>query len=70
METKFTIPSEVKTQARSEAVIYAVGTPFTADELFAEWVTICEADGELVSSQIVYEEVLREHPQFENDWLE
>jgi len=55
--------------ARTEAVIYAEGTPFTADELFAEWVAVCERECELISAQGVYEEVLRNHPEFNEGWL-
>ena len=67
--SKFTISSNDRGHAHTEAAIYAEGTPLTADELFAQWVAACEAEGELVSSQRVYEEVLRNHPQFEESWL-
>ena len=67
--SKFPISSNDRGHAHTEAAIYAQGTPFTADELFAEWVAVCEAEGELVSSQRVYELVIRNHPQFEESWL-
>jgi uncharacterized lipoprotein NlpE involved in copper resistance len=69
MMSKVTINSSDRSHAKTEAAIYAEGTPFTSDELFAEWVATCEAEGELVSSQRVYEETLRNHPRFEESWL-
>jgi hypothetical protein len=56
-------------RARTEAAIYAEGTPFTTDDLFARWVAACESACERVNPQTVYEYELRNHPQFEEGWL-
>jgi hypothetical protein len=58
-----------KIEAKSEAAIYAEGTPFKAEELYLEWLDqadLPDAD----DCQRVYERVLRSHPDFEPNWLE
>lgn len=59
----FKISASDRGHAHTEAAMYAQGTPFSADDLFALWVAACESEGELVSSQGVYEEFLRNHPE-------
>lgn len=66
----FTIKSHEQSHAETEAAIYAEGTPFTRDELYAEWLTACQEEGEVVPCQHVYERMLREHPEFKERWLE
>lgn len=61
--------SNEQDRARTEAAIYAEGTPFTTEELYAQWVAACESAGERVNPQSVYEYELRNHPQFDEDWL-
>ena len=58
-----------KSMARSEAVIYAEGTPFKAEELYAEWLDQADSP-DADDCQRVYEQVLRSHPDFEQSWLE
>ena len=58
-----------KSDARSEAAIYAEGTPFKAEELYLEWLNQADSP-EAEDCQRVYERVLREHPDFEPSWLE
>jgi hypothetical protein len=58
-----------KIRAKSEAAIYAEGTPFKSEELYAAWLD--QADHpEAEDCQRVYERVLREHPDFVPGWLE
>ena len=57
-----------KSNARSEAAIYAEGTPFKAEELYAEWLDQADSP-EADDCQTVYERVLRKHPDFEPGWL-
>jgi hypothetical protein len=66
---KITIGINEQDRARTEAAIYAEGTPFTVDELFVQWVSACQSSGELVNPQTVYEYELRNHPQFEESWM-
>ena len=58
-----------KSDARSEAAIYAEGTPFKAEELYLEWLEQADRP-DADDCQRVYERVLREHPDFEPSWLE
>jgi len=58
-----------KIEAKSEAAIYAEGTPFRAEELYREWLDQADLP-EAEDCQRVYERVLREHPDFEQGWLE
>jgi hypothetical protein len=58
-----------KTRAKSEAAIYAAGTPFRAEELYLKWLDQADSpDAE--DCQRVYERILREHPDFVPSWLE
>ena len=57
MTTDFLSQSD-KSAAHTEAAIWAYGTSFTADELFAEWVAECGRQCEAVNPQTVYEEVI------------
>lgn len=59
--TTFEISQSDRGHAHTEAAIYAKGTTFTADELFAAWVSACEKAGELVSCQSVYAATIRGH---------
>jgi len=56
-------------QAESEAVIYAEDTPFNHTELYSEWIRACERESEALNAQTVYEDMLRSHPDFHEDWL-
>ena len=58
-----------KIHAKSEAVIYAEGTPFKSEELYHAWLDQADLP-EAEDCQRVYERVLREHPDFEPSWLE
>ena len=58
-----------KIRAKSEAAVYAEGTPFRAEELYREWLDQADLP-EAEDCQRVYERVLREHPDFEPSWLE
>ncbi len=58
-----------KSLAKSEAAIYAEGTPFKAEELYHAWLEQAELP-DADDYQRVYERVLREHPDFEPSWLE
>ena len=58
-----------KIEARSEAAIYAEGTPFRAEELYLAWLDQADSP-EADDCQRVYERVLREHPDFVLAWLE
>jgi len=60
---------EDKIHARSEAAIYAEGTPFKAEELYHAWLEQAELP-EAENCQTVYERVLRSHPDFVPSWLE
>ena len=58
-----------KIRAKSEASIYADGTPFKAEELYHAWLE--QADHpEAEDCQTVYERVLRSHSDFVPGWLE
>ena len=57
-------------RAETEAAIYSIGTPFSKTDLFNEWITACNEEGDVVSCQHVYERMLREHPEFQERWLE
>ncbi len=69
MSIKFELSQNDRKYAHTEAAIYAEGTPYTSDELFAAWVSECEAAQQIVSCQRVYEYVLRQHPEFVEGWL-
>ena len=58
-----------KIWAKSEAAVYAEGTPFRAEELYLKWLDQAELP-EAEDCQRVYERVLRAHPDFEPGWLE
>jgi len=58
-----------KNLAKSEAAIYATGTPFRAEELYHKWLDQADLP-EAEDCQRVYERVLRAHPDFEPGWLE
>lgn len=67
--SNFSTSASDRGHAHTEAAIYADGTPVTSDELFAQWVAACEAEGELKNPQEVYEAALRSHPNFSDGWL-
>ena len=58
-----------KARAKSEAAVYAEGTPFRAEELYLAWLDQAELP-EADDCQRLYERVLRAHPDFEPGWLE
>lgn len=58
VEAKVVISQSDRGHAHTEAAIYADGTAFTADELFAAWEAECEKAGEVVSAQRVYEKFI------------
>ena len=58
-----------KIRAKSEAAIYATGTPFRAEELYLKWLEQADRP-DADDCQRVYERVLREHPDCEPSWLE
>ena len=58
-----------KIMARSEAAIYADGTPFKAEELYHAWLDQADSP-EAEDCQTVYERVLRSHSDFVPGWLE
>jgi len=58
-----------KSWAKTEAAVYAEGTPFKAEELYLEWLEQADRP-DADDCQRVYERVLREHPDFEPSWLE
>ena len=65
-----TISMADRSNAHTEAAIYAEGTPFTVEELFVKWIDACKLEGRLLPKQSFYEQVLRDHPDFEESWLE
>ena len=58
-----------KIRARSEAAIYAEGTPFKSEELYLKWLDQADLP-EAEDCQRVYERVLRSHSDFVPGWLE
>ena len=58
-----------KIRAKSEAAMYAEGTPFRAEELYLAWLEQADLP-EAEDCQRVYERVLRSHLDFEPSWLE
>ena len=64
------MPSEnEKTMSKSEAAIYAEGTPFKAEELYHAWLDQAYHP-EAEDCQMVYDRVLRSHPDFVPAWLD
>lgn len=57
-----------KSNARSEAAIYAEGTPYIQEELYAIWLSD-EENPENDPPQYVYEKYLRSDHRFTEDWL-
>lgn len=58
-----------KIRAKSEAVVYAEGTPFRAEELYLKWLDQADRP-DADDCQRVYEHILRAHPDFVPSWLE
>lgn len=58
-----------KIHAKSEAAVYAEGTPFRAQELYLAWLDQADRP-DADDCQRVYERILREHPDFVPGWLE
>lgn len=61
MENNFVTQADID-KARAEAVIYAEGTPLTADDLYSLWADACVADDYAYDPQSIYQQALRRLP--------
>lgn len=51
------------------AARWVLNTPVDKAYLFSKWLDACLEIGDFVSPELVYEDVLRKHPDFDDSWL-